>query len=217
MSIKSFLVTVNVGILSLGFAVNQANSAVVTLSDYLVIPNPGDSWTYITNMDSTIFLYDGVEFRDQFFSAGTEFTVTVPWYTVFPLPVDNVVELGVPHLVQEPNISVYLDIIPELSVPAGVFNNVLQMAFLDSDYDANLANTLLGIDPLVNEAVTDVTWFARGVGEIKGIGVKAETLTGELDADWDLISYSFVPVPAAIWLFGSGLIGLVGIARRTKS
>jgi len=26
-----------------------------------------------------------------------------------------------------------------------------------------------------------------------------------------------VPVPAAIWLFGSGLIGLVGIARRKKS
>jgi len=25
-----------------------------------------------------------------------------------------------------------------------------------------------------------------------------------------------VPVPAAVWLFGSGLIGLIGIARRKK-
>ncbi len=28
---------------------------------------------------------------------------------------------------------------------------------------------------------------------------------------------SVVPVPAAVWLFGSGLIGLVGVARRKKS
>ena len=30
-------------------------------------------------------------------------------------------------------------------------------------------------------------------------------------------SISPVPVPAAIWLFGSGLIGLVGVARRKKA
>ena len=32
----------------------------------------------------------------------------------------------------------------------------------------------------------------------------------------DIINTSPVPVPAAVWLFGSGLIGLVGIARRKK-
>ncbi len=30
------------------------------------------------------------------------------------------------------------------------------------------------------------------------------------------INYTVVPVPAAVWLFGSGLIGLVGVARRKK-
>ena len=31
------------------------------------------------------------------------------------------------------------------------------------------------------------------------------------------INFSVVPVPAAIWLFGSGLIGLIGVARRKKT
>ena len=32
-----------------------------------------------------------------------------------------------------------------------------------------------------------------------------------------LVRTSAVPVPAAVWLFGSGLIGLIGLARRKKS
>lgn len=32
----------------------------------------------------------------------------------------------------------------------------------------------------------------------------------------DLPAVSAVPVPAAVWLFGSGLLGLVGVARRKK-
>ena len=31
---------------------------------------------------------------------------------------------------------------------------------------------------------------------------------------YDNINFRPVPVPAALWLFGSGLIGLIGIARR---
>jgi hypothetical protein len=31
------------------------------------------------------------------------------------------------------------------------------------------------------------------------------------------ITPSAVPVPAAVWLFGSGLLGLVGVARRKKA
>jgi len=31
------------------------------------------------------------------------------------------------------------------------------------------------------------------------------------------VSVAPVPVPAAMWLFGSGLLGLVGIARRKKA
>lgn len=33
----------------------------------------------------------------------------------------------------------------------------------------------------------------------------------------DNVTVSAVPVPAAVWLFGSGLLGLVGLARRKKA
>ncbi len=34
------------------------------------------------------------------------------------------------------------------------------------------------------------------------------------DALWSITQASVVPVPAAVWLFGSGLLGLIGLARR---
>ena len=34
---------------------------------------------------------------------------------------------------------------------------------------------------------------------------------------WTVVPASVVPVPAAVWLFGSGLIGLIGLARRKKA
>lgn len=41
--------------------------------------------------------------------------------------------------------------------------------------------------------------------------------TNPLAEDTATLSAQVVPVPAAVWLFGSGLLGLVGIARRTRS
>ena len=34
------------------------------------------------------------------------------------------------------------------------------------------------------------------------------------DALWSITQVSAVPIPAAVWLFGSGLVGLIGLARR---
>jgi len=43
-----------------------------------------------------------------------------------------------------------------------------------------------------------------------------ETVSGTADFSFD-IQFRPVPVPPAAWLFGSGLLGLIGIARRKKS
>jgi len=61
-----------------------------------------------------------------------------------------------------------------------------------------------------------------GAGVLVGHGFDATEATWTFSAESDT-SYSMtvtaagipaIPVPAAIWLFGSGLIGLIGVARR---
>ena len=56
-------------------------------------------------------------------------------------------------------------------------------------------------------------------------GVRIEVLTGAFGGagggaprlDGVSLEIQAIPVPAAVWLFGSGLIGLVGLARRRKA
>ena len=45
--------------------------------------------------------------------------------------------------------------------------------------------------------------------EIESGGQRGEFVSGS-------ISPAVVPIPAAAWLFGSGLLGLIGMARRKK-
>ncbi|HEY4366979.1 MAG TPA: VPLPA-CTERM sorting domain-containing protein [Steroidobacteraceae bacterium] len=43
-----------------------------------------------------------------------------------------------------------------------------------------------------------------------------QTASLQLDANGDLHAVAPVPLPAALWLFGSGLVGLAGIGRRRR-
>ncbi len=98
-------------------------------------------------------------------------------------------------------------------------NNVLW--YLDSDEGEESFNfnnvtfygmSLWDIDP---NDVKNVASFnsVQFCGQIVTDQVNFQNVSGSQCA----LDVSAVPVPAAVWLFGSGLIGLVGIARRKKS
>ena len=58
-------------------------------------------------------------------------------------------------------------------------------------------------------------WAGLEAGGIRnGFGDAFDTLTMAFSDDTGLTPNNVVPVPAAVWLFGSGLLGLVGLARR---
>ena len=76
------------------------------------------------------------------------------------------------------------------------------------------------------DVVTQVFWFNSdldGVSTTFTFNDSFKNITtlyweqGAIYHQFDNIVLSSVPVPAGAWLFGSGLIGLIGIARRKKT
>lgn len=76
--------------------------------------------------------------------------------------------------------------------------------------------------------VGTLTFQAIALGDTSlSMAVTSEALKGgdfisEADYSVQLVTFgsanvNVVPVPAAVWLFGSGLLGLVGVARRKKA
>lgn len=97
-------------------------------------------------------------------------------------------------------------------------------------YDAlgNTAGTLSNTGPFINIMLDEGYWYSellendpgRALDFFMADGSNGDTnIHFEGDYSWAVQSgdVSAVPVPAAVWLFGSGLIGLVGFARSKKA
>lgn len=68
------------------------------------------------------------------------------------------------------------------------------------------------------------TPFADVVANVTRLAFDLEVTSGSssyfasgIEAGLDNVKLNPIPVPAAVWLFGSGLLGLAGVARRRKS
>ncbi|MDB4409326.1 VPLPA-CTERM sorting domain-containing protein [Gammaproteobacteria bacterium] len=100
--------------------------------------------------------------------------------------------------------------------------------FILSDLDWDGSGEIVGIDNFfsnVGPLTPPDPRFPTGVIESDiivsphSIFIDLSTSTWESGdfVSFDLIGISSVPLPSALWLFGSGLLGLIGISRRKKA
>ena len=102
---------------------------------------------------------------------------------------------------------------------------------LDFSFTSAAAKALTPVNNRANINLEGLGIITAGNGESSLMQLVLAYNDGSIDADFDdmLIRAEFrsvgipeipeipgVPLPAAVWLFGSGLIGLIGMARRRK-
>jgi hypothetical protein len=213
-------------------AVGKTDAATVMPSAYMAAGNIGDTWTY-ANLDSTQFTWTLSQvaagpnigrLRRGNNSTGIVYDVVnnaITWYEydnqpITPYTFSEFYQTGQPApdpLGDNPRISILFLTAPSITVPAGTYNDILMMVWLDGNFAANTVNTSLGLDPSITAGVTALDWYARGIGPVRYMDVAADTGGIGAGGVYELVSTT-VPIPAAAWLFGSGLLGLIGVARK---
>ena len=98
---------------------------------------------------------------------------------------------------------------------SGLYDILIDFPLNSDTFGAGESVTVLfTADGLVASSFND--WSTLEFGSTTGpylAAAKFQTTGNGSQSDW----VGAVPVPAAVWLFGSGLIGLIGVARRKKS
>ena len=90
----------------------------------------------------------------------------------------------------------------------------------DYAYNAVTPNVLLHYSLTMNEIVSQLIIPQEEINQVKMLfrGYASGYSSGMGGEVWfDNVSVPAVPIPPAVWLFGSGLIGLIGVARRKAS
>jgi hypothetical protein len=101
--------------------------------------------------------------------------------------------------------------------------NVTAGEILNFNFTSLGIGALSPVDNFTDKNLQGLGIFTKGSGSSHQqliLGYDDQWITPDDDNHDDMmirVDFSPVPVPAALWLFGSGLLGLVGIARRKKA
>lgn len=162
--------------------------ASVKFSEYFFSGNNGNTWTYLkSDFSQFTYTYETINIgvNAGFIKVGNENSGIIfeshgdliTWHEViggdaliqpFSLPIDMPLnqDIGLELIALKSH---------HITVPAGDFNDVIALVWLDRNFPANTMNATLGINAITASAVTKVEWYAKGVGLIKTYGVDAGT------------------------------------------
>lgn len=174
----------------------------VKFIEYYFSGKDGDKWTYI-NSDATRFTYT----YENINVGPNEGCIKIGnsnGGVIFEISADNVIwhELIGEAVLTPPfvfpsdlllNQQTGLDLVvlrqSNITVQSENYNDVIVLVWLDRNFPSNIMNTTLGLEDITASGVTDVDWYAKGVGLIKRYGVNAET--GENDGTmYELLNYT---------------------------
>ena len=103
------------------------------------------------------------------------------------------------------------------------FSNVNHFSFSSAYFNGYVFTFESSVAPVITNATLDTSITTMGLvnsdllftGNQLFVNVEGLLFNTSTVARINLDSVNPVPVPAAVWLFGSGLIGLIGVSRRS--
>ncbi len=220
MAFKSLLSTASVCVLTLGMA-STSNASILTfdgISDFFIPEDYGD------NITSTL---DGVTGYEYGMGNGFTPNITVEYapdtggFSLWPTNYAELVNaLGhgsfdVPGeiiLTPDPGYQVTLN---SFDI-AGWVNVDYQTQFAIYDDNGSLASPNLFSADLLVPGANSINPLAGSITATGSLHIFVSNI-GSTGIDNINFDQTVIPVPAAVWLFGSGLLGLIGVARRKKS